>query len=96
MPPKKKTLRKREHAPPPGLQCRNLTLWNCIRIQGQLNGMGGAPELTLSQESGGSQLSSILSETETAISVSWSGNETKPGMCMGSLYHGWNLDSQVC
>jgi len=52
-----------------------------------MSGIGGTSELTHSEGSGGSQLSSILSKTETTISVSWSGGgQIKSGTYMGSLY----------
>lgn len=57
-------------------------------IKEQWIGIGGAAEVTDSEGSGGSQLISILSKTETTICVSWSG-----GGQIKSESGEWSLDT---
>jgi len=58
-----------------------------------MNDNGGTPELKLSEDPGSSQLTSILTEAETTISVSWSGGgQIKSGMYMKAvivIYRCW-------
>ncbi|KAF8419175.1 hypothetical protein EV426DRAFT_616215 [Tirmania nivea] len=57
-------------------------------IKKRMNAMGGPPELTPSECSDGSQLSSTLSKTETTLSVSWSG-----GGQIKLINEEWSLDT---